>query len=102
MSEKTIDRCSYEHGPCQSMADHSRPSTEGKRAGIVAQDNRCLVTDPELRLFHAGCALFGSPDQRVRKSGVMLNFCPWCGADLMQWHEDFRKALDARREEIKA
>jgi hypothetical protein len=88
-------KCSYDVGPCIGMESHSRGPDSTKRAGIFALSNRVVMSDPFGRRFHMGFALRGSPDERVGKAGVLLNYCPWCGADLMAW-------LDAYQADIKA
>lgn len=90
-------KCSYEVGPCIGMQNHSHGSDSGKRAGIFALDNRVVLTDPKMRMFHMGFTFKGSPDKRVGKAGVMLNFCPWCGADLGVWLAAFRADIDAHK-----
>ncbi len=96
MNEPNL-KCSYAAGPCVGMDNHSHDSWSTKRAGIFALDNRVVLSDPSMRTFHAGFTLKGSPDARVPKAGVMLNFCPWCGADLMEWLAAYRTAIDAHK-----
>lgn len=90
-------KCSYEVGPCIGMDNHSHGPESFKRSGIFALSNRCVVTDPKIRMFHMGFAFKGSPDKRVPKAGVMLNFCPWCGADLMIWLDAYRADIAAHK-----
>lgn len=86
-------KCSYENGPCINMANNSHDPESTKRSGIFALSNRIVMHDPNLKFFHMGFALKGSPDPRVPKAGVMLNFCPWCGEDLMKWLESYRSDI---------
>lgn len=94
-------KCSYEVGPCIGMQNHSRGSNSTKRAGIFALDNRVVLTDPKFRMFHMGFALRGSPDKRVGKAGVILNFCPWCGADLGEWLAAYEKDIAAHKASLR-
>lgn len=90
-------KCSYEDGPCIAMQNHAHGSDSGKRSGIVALDNRVVLHDPKFRFFHMGFALRGSPDPRVARRGVMLNFCPWCGADLEEWLAAYQADIAAHK-----
>ena len=100
MSDTTLAepnlKCSYPI-PCIGMDNHSRGPESGKHAGIFALSSRCVVSDPKVRMFHMGFVLKGSPDERVGKAGVMLNFCPWCGSDLMQWLEAYQSDIAAHK-----
>jgi hypothetical protein len=90
-------KCSYEAGACIGMDNHSHGPESSKRAGIFALSNRVVMSDPKFRMFHMGFVLKGSPDFRVGKPGVMLNFCPWCGADLMAWLEAYTADIAAHK-----
>lgn len=90
-------KCSYQDGPCIDMQNNAHGSQSGKSTGIVALDNRVVMTDPNMRMFHMGFALKGSPDKRVGKAGVLLNFCPWCGADLGEWLAAYQKDIEAHK-----
>lgn len=96
MSEPNL-KCSYETGPCVHMEANSHGPDSRKRAGIFALSNRVVMSDPKVRMFHMGFALKGSPDPKVGNAGVVLNFCPWCGADLGEWLAAYRKDIDAHK-----
>ena len=85
-------KCAYETGPCSAMQRHATSAHEAKRTGIVALDNRLNIKAPGFRMMHAGFALMGAPG--LGRRPLMLNFCPWCGADLMAWHDAYRKHFD--------
>jgi hypothetical protein len=84
------DKCTYEAGPCPAMKRHADLSSESnRRSGIFALDNRLDLKASEFRMYHGGFALKGSPSVPGNQL-VMLNFCPWCGADVMAWHNAYR------------
>lgn len=90
-------RCNYDTGPCNAMSRHSRSAHAAPRSGIVALNNYMNVTSlvGDVRFHHKGFALKGAGVHgEGRKRGVMLNFCPWCGAELVgvdgrSWHEKY-------------
>jgi hypothetical protein len=101
MSEPNL-KCSYDAGECIGMSNHAHDPGSSKRAGIFALSNRVVLTDPKMRLFHMGFVLRGSPDERVGKPGVMLNFCPWCGSDLMVWLAAFQADMAAHKSALES
>lgn len=99
MSEPNL-KCSYPT-PCIGMDNHALPN-DSRKGGIHALDNRVVLTDPSQRMFHMGFALRPSPHPNAGKAGVMLNFCPWCGGDLMAWLEAFRADIAAHKASLAA
>lgn len=84
-------KCSYKDGPCRLMAEFSHPGNSPQGKGIFAMSN--VVNMNNLgKVYHKG---FFFRSDCTEKNGVMLNFCPWCGADLGKWLSEFYDEFDA-------
>lgn len=86
-----MEKCSYENGPCELMQKFARGSDDNtpRAKGIFAFDNLVNMKDPQSKRHHAG--FFFRDPETTGKQGVMLNFCPWCGANLEAWTESALK-----------
>jgi len=89
--------CVYPN-PCVGMQHH----TVSRGSGIHQLDNRIVLSDPKWRPFHMGFALKPSPHPGAGKGGVFLNFCPWCGADLMAWLDAYQADIAAHKAMLEA
>jgi hypothetical protein len=91
MSEDINLKCKYPN-PCKMIEDHVLP-VDSRKGGIVALDNRVLLSKPD-RYFHMGFALKPSPHPEAGKRGVLFNFCPFCGSNLNDWLDEYRKDIE--------
>lgn len=94
--EKQLDdKCDYKTGACKGMRDLSSYDNGGRGKGIIAASNIVNVRVMG-KMFHKGFFLRSEGTKDAgHKNGVMLNFCPWCGADLQEWHRQFREEFEA-------
>ncbi len=95
-------KCSYSNGPCVGMTNHSYGSHTypSRKGGIYALNNRTILNDPKLKMFHMGFVLRPSPHPDAGKAGVLLNFCPWCGADLREWYEEYQDDIESYKKTL--
>ena len=89
------DTCDYKSGPCKGMKELCSYDNGGRGKGIIAADNIMNIRVMG-KMFHKGFFLRSEGTKEAgHKNGVMLNFCPWCGADLQEWHHQFREEFEA-------
>ena len=88
--------CSYENGPCKLMAKFSHGGAADRGKGIFSMSNVVNMRTMTTKFYHKG---FFFRSEYTEKAGVMLNFCPWCGADLGTWMNAFAKAWEADAKE---
>lgn len=89
---KHPEKCSYEDGPCEAMARYAHPGAADRGKGIFAMSNIMNVRTLSAKMYHKG---FFFRSDYTEKNGIMLYYCPWCGADLGKWYEAFAKDFNA-------
>lgn len=96
MSEdKENEKCDYDTGPCKGMKMVYMGNCE-RGNGLFALDN--LMNFKTGDFFHGG---FYVRTPGTGKNGLMLNFCPFCGSDLMKnWHKKYKAASAASRQKF--
>ena len=85
-------KCCYETGPCKLMAEFSHGGAADRGKGIFAMSNIVNMRTMTTKFYHKG---FFFRSEYTEKAGVMLNFCPWCGADLEKWLMAFAAEWEA-------
>lgn len=88
-------KCDYKTGPCEGMRKLSGFDNGGRGTGIVALSN--VINIRALgKTYHKGfCLRSEATKAEGHKGGVMLNYCPWCGADLQEWYRQFAEDFNA-------
>lgn len=92
---KFPEKCNYKDGPCESMAKFAHGGAADRGKGIFAMSNIMNMRTMQGKMYHKG---FFFRSDYTEKAGVMLNYCPWCGADLMEWLKAFAAEFNADTE----
>lgn len=80
------EKCDYKTGACEGLKQMLSYDNGGRGKGIIALSNIVNMRNPG-KMYHKGFFLRSDATKTKdgKNPGVMLDFCPWCGADLREW-----------------
>lgn len=85
--------CDVETGWCEAMNESlALEANDGKR-GLTTL--RLINFDTAKMSF--GGIMYNSTGSRKTNNPLMLNYCPWCGADLAKYWQKFEKKPAKKR-----